>query len=507
MHFYAGLLIGPFLLVAAATGMLYAASFQIEKYVYADQLQVPVGETTVPLSRQVRAALDAHPDGRLTAVRPSAEPGVTTQVLLKDPSVPADRSLAVFVDPYTAEVKGALPSYGSSGALPFRAWVSELHKNLNLGETGRLYSELAASWLWVVALGGLLLWIGRRRSGRGGRARALLLPERGATGRRRTLSWHGVVGLWSVAGLLVLAVTGLTWSTYAGENIKEFRTASGGATPTLSTAVKTPGADSGDHSGHEGHDGHEGHGGQKGDGNHDGHGAAAGTPAGAPAGTGSGQSCHETGGGGHADAASGRTAQAAPTDIGVDRVFEIAHEQKLTGPVEIVAPRDGTAYVVKQTDKQWPVHLDSMAVHPATGAVVDELRFADYPLLAKLTRYGIDLHMGTTFGLVNQIVLFALGLGLVLLTLWGYRMWWLRRPTKDRALSVGRPMPRGAWRRVPLHLLLPLIAAVVVVGVWVPLLGISLLLFLAVDLAVGLVARLRGRGRNGNRDGDARTAS
>jgi hypothetical protein len=59
----------------------------------------------------------------------------------------------------------------------------------------RCSGELAAGWLWVVALGGLLLWLGRRRrSGR--RLRGLLAPERGARGRRRLLSWHGAIGLW-----------------------------------------------------------------------------------------------------------------------------------------------------------------------------------------------------------------------------------------------------------------------------------------------------------------------
>ncbi|WKX73795.1 PepSY domain-containing protein [Streptomyces sp. XD-27] len=446
LHFYAGVLIAPFLLVAAVTGTLYAASFQIEKYLYADELRVPVGEHTVPLSRQVRAALDAHPDGTLTSVRPSAEDGATTQVILSDPSVAEDKSLTVFVDPYTAKVRGALES--DFGALPFRSWVSDLHGNLHLGEPGRLYSELAASWLWVVALGGLLLWVKRKRDGRG--ARGLLLPERGAKGRKRTLTRHGAVGLWAVLGLVFLSATGLTWSTYAGEKIDVLRTELRGATPAITATL--PGA--GEMAGGSGHGDHAGHGG---------------------------------GGGSHAK----------DPDIGIDRVFAVAREKKLTeAPLEIAAPSEGGAYVVKQIDKQWPVHLDSIAVHPGTGAVVDELRFADYPLLAKLTRWGIDGHSGVLFGLANQIALAALMLGLILLIVWGYRMWWQRRPARERRLGVGRPTPRGTWRRVPLPTLLPLVGALAVVGWLVPLFGIGLVLFLAVDTVVGLVARLVARSRS-----------
>src|SRR5690606_41652918 len=81
--------------------------------------------------------------------------------------------------------------YGNSGALPLRTWISMLHRHLHLGEVGRLYSELAASWLWVVALGGVVLWVSRGRTGSW--IRRVFLPDQGATGRRNTMSWHGTV--------------------------------------------------------------------------------------------------------------------------------------------------------------------------------------------------------------------------------------------------------------------------------------------------------------------------
>lgn len=440
LHFYAGLLVAPFLLVAALTGGLYAASYQIEKVLYADELTVPVGDRTQPVSDQIAAAQDAHPDGEVSAVRPADESGTTTRVLLDDPSVGADRQLAVFVDPYTAEVRGALESYGSSGALPFRAWVSELHRSLHLGETGRLYSELAASWLWVVALGGVLLWLARRRSQR---------RLRNTSGRRRTRSLHGLIGLWATLGLLVLSATGLTWSTYAGENIGELRTKAGGATPAISS---------------EAGDGHEGHGDHGGEGDsgggHEGHGAEH-------------------------------------PDLGMDRVLEIARgEHGLSGPLEILPPvvdDDGvpSAYVVKEIDKQLPQRMDQVAVDASSGELTDRLDFSDYPVLAKLSSWGISAHEGQLFGIANQLVLLALAVGLVALIVLGYRMWWLRRPTGGARFAFGRPYPPGAWRQLPVVWWLPLAAATLLVGWFVPLLGLGLLAFLVVDVVLGLVARTK----------------
>ncbi|MCP3756362.1 PepSY domain-containing protein [Streptomyces sp. TBY4] len=444
LHFYAGVLIAPLLLVAATTGLLYAGSWQAEKILYADQLTVErVGASAQPLSAQVAAAANAAPQGKVTAVWPAPEADATTRVIMESPGLAEGETLTVFVDPYTAEVRGQLTTVGD--ALPLRAWLSEFHASLHLGEFGRNYSELAASWLWVVALGGLALWIGRKRA----RKAALVVPDRKATGRRKTLSWHGSAGVWIVVGLVGLSITGLTWSRYAGENIGELKDSLGGGTPAV--AAKLPGAPASDAGGGE----------------HAGHGAAGGE--------------HEP-------------VPAAVDVIGIDGAVAAARSAGITESLRITLPAQGKGYVIKEQDKQVPVHLDAVSVDPSDGRVIDVLRFADHPLLAQLTRFGIDLHMGLTFGLANQLALAVLAVLVMSMVIWGYRMWWLRRPTKERTLSVGRPQPRGAWRKLPVTLLLPLAAATAVVGWFVPMLGISLLVFLAGDLVLGFVASRRRAG-------------
>lgn len=366
LHFYAGVLIAPFLLVAAATGLLYAASFQIERVVYSNELTVPTGQQRLPLAQQLAAAQAARPDGQVTAVRTPDEADGSTHVLMNVPGLPESTQLAVFVNPYTAEIRGTLESYGSSGALPVRAWISQLHRHLHLGEPGRIYSELAAGWLWIVALGGLVLWVTRRRRRR---LRDLVAPDRYAPRSRRRLSWHGSIGLWAVLGLLFLSATGLTWSKYAGENVDDLRTTLGWTTPQIS-------ASAGDHAAHAGHQ--------------------TGTTVADP----------------------DRIVQAA-TAKGLSGPLEIVW------PVEA-----GSPFVVKEIDKAIPQRLDQVAVDPGSGQVTAELRFADFNLAAKLARWGIDGHMGLLFGLANQLVLMLLAAGLITLIVLGYRMWWHRRPTQ-----------------------------------------------------------------------------
>ncbi|MDQ2586964.1 PepSY-associated TM helix domain-containing protein [Saccharothrix yanglingensis] len=399
-HFYAGVLVGPFVLVAALTGVLYAATPQLESWLYSDQLRVPESAQSVPLSQQVKAAVDARQGDLPVAVRPAPGPGDTTRVLFAGEG---DARPTVFVDPADARVVGTLDTYGTSGVLPLRTTIDTVHRNLMLGEPGRLYSELAASWLWVVALGGVFLWFSRRRAQR-------LKP---------TTKRHATLGLWVLLGALFLSATGLTWSTYAGENVSALRAALDWSTPSLGP---------GDHAGHDMSD-----------------------PI--PPATGEIDSIVET----------------ARGVGGVDAAL-----------VEVTPPAmAGMPWHVTEIERGWPTQVDAVAV--TGGAVVDEVRFDDYPFMAKLARWGIDAHMGVLFGWPNQLLLLALGLGLVALVVLGYRVWWLRRPTR----GFGRPVPRGQWRKVPRAQLVAVLVVAALVGWFVPLFGLSLLAFLLVDAVVG----------------------
>ncbi|CAM5722028.1 hypothetical protein SCANM63S_00874 [Streptomyces canarius] len=74
------------------------------------------------------------------------------------------------------------------------------------------------------------------------------------------------------------------------------------------------------------------------------------------------------------------------------------------------------------------------------------------------------------------------------MTLWAFRMRWLRRPTRAEGFAVGRAPARGAWRRVPGRVLAPVVLLAAVIGYYVPFFGLPLLLFVLVDVAVAASA-------------------
>ncbi|NTX79703.1 PepSY domain-containing protein [Serratia proteamaculans] len=432
IHFYIGLFVGPFLLVAALSGIFYALTPQIESRLYAQQLYNGSTGPALPLKQQIIAAQAVAPlKARLSAVRPSAAEGENTRVLFNVSGLQDSERVAVFVDPVTAQTHGAMVVYGTSGVLPLRTWLDQFHRSLLLGDIGRNYSELAASWLWVAALGGLILWGARKR--------------KQVTGVRGSLRWlHEKSGVLLFIGLLFFSATGLTWSQWAGENISVLRQQLGWATPSLSTALgKQDALPVGEHAEHQRH-------------------------------------------------MMPMAMADSPQDAAIyDKVLAEARQAGIdAAKVEIKQPATaGQAWAVMEIDRRWPTQVDAVAIDPATMAIVSRVSFEHYPLAAKLTRWGIDLHMGVLFGLANELVLVVFAAGLVSMVVMGYLMWWRGRTT--RVLRKPLRSPFMLLRKTPKGPLLLIVSLTLLLGSCLPMMGISLLAFLLCDWLCCLALRRR----------------
>lgn len=460
LHFFAGLIVGPFILVAALSGALYALAPQLEGMLYSHELHAGSSEQNLPLDEQVRRATnhvrteakDSEPPA-LVAVRPAPEPGATTRVMFTPPegSSESDRR-TVFVSPADGEIRGDLITYGSSGALPLRTWIDQLHRDLHLGDPGRLYSEFAASWMWVIAVGGLILWVPqltrRLRAGYARRRaiREATLPLPDARGRKRLLSWHYSAGLGLMVAMVFLSATGITWSAHAGEHVTQLTAALDWSTPKASTSLSGEQAPADEHAGHAG----------------------------------------------HADAPAGDAAASMPVDSGHDAILRAARRLGIdSNRVEIVpsASKD-TAWTVQEIDRHYPTQVDSVTIDPVTYNQVDKVSFQDdYSLPAKLARWGIDIHMGLWFGLLNQVVLFVIAIGIAGMVVTGYWMWFKRRPKWPRLKT-----PTPGLRDAPWWGWLVVGVPAAAVGWFLPLVGIPLVAFVVVDAVLVLVGSQRSSG-------------
>ncbi|WP_409307142.1 PepSY-associated TM helix domain-containing protein [Pectobacterium sp. B1J-3] len=441
LHFYIGLFVGPFIFVAALTGTLYVLTPQIEERLYAHQLFSQSSGTPHSLAEQIVAAqavLGHHAD-MPSAIRPAATIGETTRIMFSSPALGPSESRAIFIDPISLEIRGDETVYGTSGGLPFRTWLDYLHRGLLLGDVGRNYSELAASWLWVAALGGLTLWWTTRHSTSPVKRRHTVTRQTPAMKKRRLRHWHTTMGLSLMIGLLFFSATGLTWSQWAGNNIAIARSALGWQTPSVKTQL-TESMDHHDHS--HSSDAHAEH---------------------------------------QMSMPMHSTMEAISPEM-FDQVLAVAQKAGIdASKIEIKpARKENQAWTVSEIDRSWPTQVDAVSIDPHSLNVIDRTDFTTFPLAAKLTRWGVDAHMGVLFGLPNQLILAAFGLGLCTMVVWGYRMWWLRRPlyqgknspvkTLTDALMSLRPFTRSI-----------VIAIAIFLALCLPVMGISLLIFVLID--------------------------
>ena len=243
IHFWAALIASPFALIAALTGMLYIFTPQIEDALYADiDHVVPTGAMRT-LDDAVQAAREAVPPGAvLRSVIPALSATDSVRVLFVVPdaagSAASEHAMhnrapvaaaasntarsgsptIAYVDPYDAQVLAVMPE-----AERFGTWSKRLHSSLLQGEGWRWMIELAASWLMVMLLTGVYLWWPRNDE--------KMLPQRDVKGRKWWAQWHSFIGV--VLGImsLVILTTGLTWSKYAGEQVRLARDSIGQAPP------------------------------------------------------------------------------------------------------------------------------------------------------------------------------------------------------------------------------------------------------------------------------------
>ncbi|HSP31382.1 MAG TPA: PepSY domain-containing protein, partial [Halomonas sp.] len=197
-HFYAGLLVLPFMITLSITGALYLFSDELDAIIHADLKRVVVEETTQSPSTLINAALDTHPGTAINYTDP-ATPDSSVDITVNTLD---DKRLAVYVDPYSANGVGSLDDRGTV------MWtVRYLHSFKYFGPTARKVIEIAAGWSILLVGTGIYLWWPRRK-GSGG-----VVSVRGKPKSR--VFWHdlhAVLGAFAGAFIIFLAFTGMPWS-------------------------------------------------------------------------------------------------------------------------------------------------------------------------------------------------------------------------------------------------------------------------------------------------------
>ncbi|CAN7296722.1 PepSY-associated TM helix domain-containing protein [Aminobacter sp. LjRoot7] len=422
-HFYAGLMVLPFMITLAVTGALYLFKDEIDTAVYSDLKRVAVELNKVSPEVMVDAALANYPGSAVKYLDPatpqsSAEITVTTADFGK---------LAVYVNPYSGAVLGALPDRGTI------MWtIRYLHSLKYFGDTARLLIELAGGWSILLVGTGIYLWWPRGKKGG-------VVSVRGKP--RNRMFWrdlHAVTGLFVGVFIVFLAITGMPWSGVWGEKVNEWANGSNFGYPS---GVRVDVPMSGEHLDH-----------------------VAKTS----------WSLEQ--------AKLPESSEAAGTPIGLNKAVETFDRLGLHRGYAVAIPGKPTGVYTgsvypDDASQQRVVHLDQYSGEPLI-----DMGFADYGLGGKWMEWGISVHMGQEFGLANQLVLLAACMGIVLLAVSAGVMWWKRRPIGSLGVP---PLPEDT------RVFRGLIAILAIGGIAFPLVGLSLLVMLALDWAGTRVMRPR----------------
>lgn len=372
LHRWLSIPLGAVITVVSLTGALLVFEAEITRALdpHLYRVAVPPGAPRLTPSQLVDSIRRQLPDSlELTALELPADPAASCMASFRGV---ARRTLGV--DPYTGEVLGwtKQPAFFQS-VRKLHRWLLDAPASRGEESIGKRVVGIATLLLVVILVSGLVIWIPRSRK---------------ALKNRLTISWrhglrrfwydsHVALGFYATLLLLVMALTGLTWS------FGWYRTAAYalfGGSPRQETVQQTA---------RQKETRPE---------------AAQPTP-------------HE------ADAAVGIDLRAW------DRVAEELRRRYPDG--RSITLSHGEARIVTSA----PSHMrreDKVRFDPADGTLRQIVRYDELPRAQRLRGWFYALHTGTWGGLLTRILYFAAALIGASLPLTGYYLWLRRRGAAAR---------------------------------------------------------------------------
>ena len=426
-HFYAGLLCLPILITLSATGALYLFKDEINGTLFAARTTV-VAQLAAPLSpdRLIFNATQAVPEGVPVSYTDPADATAAAVVTLAE----GGRKILVFLDPYTGSVLDRVDRDGE-----FFMVVRRLHSLAYFGPVANGVIEVVAGFAIILVITGTYLWWPRGRDGG-------VVSVRGTP--RRRVWWrdlHAVTGLVAGGGLFFLALTGLPWSIWWGDQFRGWTNAAGLGQPAALWANKP----------------------------------VSNVPMGEIL-TSAGWTMQD------APVPQSQAANTAVPGIGIDRATAILvglgmpRGYELSLPVGVRGVYAAASYPHDVT-RQRMISLDQY-----TGRPLVDVHFADIGPVARWVQYGIGIHKGEHWGRANQLAMLAFCLATILLSVTAATMWWKRRPRGGLGVP---PWPRD--RRIAVTVT----TTVLGLGALFPLTGLAIVAMLGLDFSLTRALRQR----------------
>jgi uncharacterized iron-regulated membrane protein len=204
LHRYLGLIVGVIAIIIGITGSILVFYEEIDASILSQQVgQIEVTGNPLPLEvilKKVQSNYQDRKDIKFDSIFPLEKPNVV-QIGFTDQN---DLSTEVNVNPYTGEIINARVWDTS-----FFGRVFQLHYALLAGNVGMVIAGIAALFMFILSITGLVLWSGWRNLMAGFKIKLNAHPK------RKNYDIHKVAGIFSVVFLAMIAFTGFCWNFHA----------------------------------------------------------------------------------------------------------------------------------------------------------------------------------------------------------------------------------------------------------------------------------------------------
>lgn len=204
LHLWLGLVVGIIFTIASITGVLLIFEDELEEVFYPQlyNCEVPTGRAArLPLDSLFAKAQSYA--GNHKMLRLSIKDQQANRAYLFTSDEGRMKRLFLSLNPYTGKKEYAL-----SGGRHFFSVVEELHRRLLIGNVGKTITGIACLSYLVILITGLILWWPKNKK---------ILKQRlkikwDAKAKRLNWDVHAVGGFYTLPIILLICLTGLTWS-------------------------------------------------------------------------------------------------------------------------------------------------------------------------------------------------------------------------------------------------------------------------------------------------------
>lgn len=425
LHFYAALCIAPLLITLTISGIGYLFFPEVENNIYKNEFfsdsDIKTHQTLNDAVHQVERKYEGFFVSKVSVM---AEP-YNNRITISDM---AGNQRYVFLDQNNQIVADQNAKHTYSNVM------RNIHSSLFTENTIINYLvELTACWTIFMILSGTYL----------------LIKKHLITNKSKALrwqKWHAILGIIIAIPVFILVLTGLPWSGFMGSKIAGLMETNGNLgqselsiNPPKSDLNELPWATRKNKQ---------------------------------PASSDKSSNSH------HGGMAMPQTN--LDHQISIDKVVTNAQKSGIKKPFSIVYPSDkhGT-FIVSNTSNSGVTGLDVSPYDEKTlyfdqysGKKLGTIKYDDYGIIAKWFTWGIPLHEGHLFGILNKIInllvcialLVAIGMGFVS---------WIKR-TKNASVKLPHRVKKPAS--------LSLVIFLVILGLLMPLFGLSLILVFIIEL-------------------------